>query len=87
MPATMKPTIAVLFDHELRAAAAALQECYALLDKKSLEKPEAKQFAIAFQLAHAALFAVRPDVHAVTVVNLKELAEPCGIQHQLKDDD
>ncbi len=67
MAAKIRLSVAVLFDHELRAAAAALHKAAAL--PKGEEAAQAWTDAI--QLAYVALDAITPDVTGLTIIHVR----------------
>jgi len=75
MSGTLSPTIAVLFDHELREAAAALQKAWGLvkdgMDDDNREEAQ-KTFGHSLHVAHAALHAISPAIDAIVVIKLAE---------------
>lgn len=71
MGGTVKPTIAVLFDHELREAAAALQEAWGIRrgEPNEDEKRQAQDaLSRGLTLATHALWAIRPTIDAIIVI-------------------
>ena len=70
MSRTIQPTIALLFDNELRVAAAACHRLNALLEETPRNE-EAVRVAMQdqFHACHVALYHVRPEVSAITVIN------------------
>ncbi len=72
MSAILKPMVAVLFDHELRAAAEACHHLNGLLKEKADAETKASALDAAWRLSYVALAAITDKVQAITVVALRD---------------
>ena len=71
MSAELHPRIAVLFDHELRAAAQALEGLHRMKDADVETKVAAVRTALS--LAYTALYSIaQPDIQAIIVIDIRD---------------